>query len=118
MSLHDLTAQILQFRDARDWKQFHTPRHVAAALAIEAAELQEVLLWKTDDEVAELAATKPGHGQLSDEVADVLIYALLFAEAVGIDPEAAVTVKLARNAERYPVDETWGRPRRTDSPQS
>ena len=50
-TLSDLTQEILRFRDERDWSQFHTPRQLAAAVAIEAAELQQVLLWKTDEEV-------------------------------------------------------------------
>lgn len=108
MPLKELTAQLLAFRDDRDWKQFHSPRNLAAALAIEAAELQEVMLWMRDDEVAELVSSKEGHGRLSDEVADVLIYLLLFCEATGIDPEAAVRVKLAKNAEKYPVAESRG----------
>ena len=101
MALQDLIDEIVAFRDERDWEQFHTPRNLAAALAIEAAELQEAMLWKDEEEVAELVASKPGHVSLSDEIADVLIYALLFCEATGIDPEAAVRIKLEKNAEKY-----------------
>jgi NTP pyrophosphatase (non-canonical NTP hydrolase) len=99
-----LLAEIVAFRDERDWAQFHKPKNLAAALAIEAAELQEVMLWKDKAEVADLVASKPGHGKLSDEIADVLIYALLFCDAAGIDPDAAVRIKLKKNAEKYPVD--------------
>lgn len=108
MDLPSLIEEIVAFRDERDWQQFHTPRNLAAALAIEAAELQEAMLWKDESEVADLVASKPGHGELSDEIADVLIYALLFAYAAGIDPEVAIRVKLKKNAEKYPVEKAKG----------
>lgn len=108
-SLDDLTREILRFRDERDWAQFHTPRQLAAAIAIEAAELQEVLLWKSDAEVSQSVRTGDGAGRLRREIADVLIYALLMADAVGIDPWVAIREKLAENALKYPVDRAKGR---------
>ena len=104
MELPALVKQILAFRDERDWAQFHTPKNLAAALAVEAAELQELMLWKGKEEVDHLVSSKNGHGKLSDEIADVMIYALLFCDAAGIDPGAAVRIKLKKNAEKYPVD--------------
>jgi dCTP diphosphatase len=109
MDPQSVIEEILAFRDERDWGQFHTPRNLAVALAIEAAELQELMLWKDDSEVTELVASKPGHGELSDEIADVMIYALLFCEAAGIDPEAAIRIKLQKNGEKYPVEKSKGR---------
>jgi NTP pyrophosphatase (non-canonical NTP hydrolase) len=114
MSFRSLTDEVLAFRDQRDWKQFHTPRNLAAALAIEAGELQEALLWKDDGEVREFAASRGGHGTLSDEIADVLIYAMLFCESAGIDPEAAIRIKLKKNAEKYPVGLAKGRATKYD----
>ena len=108
MELPALVKQILAFRDERDWAQFHTPKNLAAALAIEAAELQELMLWKSEREVAELVASKSGHGQLSDEIADVLIYSLLFCDAAGVDPASAIRKKLKKNAEKYPVKQSKG----------
>ena len=108
MTLSPLIDQILAFRDERDWAQFHTPKHLANALGIEVAELQELMLWKTNREVADLIASKTGHGQLSDEIADVLVYCLLFCESAGIDPEAAIRIKLKKNAEKYPVEAAKG----------
>ena len=108
MNLQSLIDDIIAFRDERDWAQFHTPRNLAAALAIEVGELQEAMLWKDEEEVAELVASKPGHGQLSDEIADVLIFALLFCDAAGIDPTAAIRIKLEKNAAKYPVDKARG----------
>ena len=108
MELPALVKQILAFRDERDWAQFHTPKNLAAALAVEAAELQELMLWKGEEEVDHLVSSKNGHVKLSDEIADVLIYALLFCDAAGIDPDAAVRIKLKKNAEKYPVEKAKG----------
>ncbi|MDT8342111.1 MAG: MazG-like family protein [Longimicrobiales bacterium] len=111
-TLTTLTSEVLAFRDERDWAQFHTPRNLAAALAIEAAELQEEFLWKEDAEIAEYLASKPGHRAVSDEIADVVIYALLFAHASGIDLGAAVRKKLEKNREKYPVERARGSARK------
>lgn len=101
--------EVLRFRDERDWAQFHTPRQLAAALAIEAAELQEILLWKTDEQAAELMRDDAGAEGVRHEVADILIYALLMAASGGFDPVSAIREKLALNAEKYPVSESKGR---------
>ena len=108
MELPALVKQILACRDERDWAQFHTPKNLAAALAVEAAELQELMLWKGEEEVDHLVSSKNGHAKLSDEIADVMIYALLFCEAAGIYPEAAVRSKLKKNGEKYPVEKAKG----------
>ena len=108
MALKALIEEIVAFRDERDWKQFHTPQNLAAALAIEAGELQEEMLWKDEVEVADLLASQQGHGRVSDEIADVLIFSLLFCEAAGIDPAASIRIKLKKNAEKYPVGRSKG----------
>ena len=104
-----ISAEIVAFRDARDWAQFHTPRNLAAALAIEAAELQEVLLWQTDEEAAGFLSTDQGQKAVSQEVADVMIYALLLCHTLGIDPRAAIEGKLDTNETRYPAELARGR---------
>lgn len=108
-SLAELTAEVLQFVDERDWAKFHTPRQLATAIAIEAAELQETLLWKDDAEVRALITSESGSLRVRHEVADILIYVLLMAAASGIDLSAAVREKLAYNADKYPVEESKGR---------
>ena len=108
MELSPLMNQILACRDERDWVQFHTPRNLATALAVAVAELQELMLWKGEVVVDHLVSSKNGHSKLSDEIADVMIYALLFCEAAGIDPEAAVRIKLKKNGEKYPVEKAKG----------
>jgi NTP pyrophosphatase (non-canonical NTP hydrolase) len=99
----------LRFRDDRDWAQFHTPKNLAAALSIEAAELQETMLWKTDAEISEMRSVAGGRDKLAQEVADVLIFAVLFCEATGIDAAQAIRDKLATNAAKYPVEKARGR---------
>ena len=106
--LFQLTNKIIEFRDARDWKQFHTPKNLAAALAIEAAELQEVMLWKRDGEVRDLLSGE-GRERLEEEIGDVLIFALLLAQEMGIDPRDAIHRKLEKNATKYPVELSKGR---------
>lgn len=106
--IRSLIEEIVTFRDERDWHQFHTLRNLAAALAIEAGELQEVMLWKTDGEVEELLEGD-GHELITDELADVLIFALLVAFEAGVDPAEAIRRKLQLNEERYPADLSKGR---------
>ena len=98
-----LIEELVAFRDARDWGQFHTAKNLAAALSIEAGELQETMLWETDAEVDALVLSPIGRACVQAEVADVLIFALLFCEAAGIDPEQAVRQKIQENQEKYPV---------------
>jgi NTP pyrophosphatase (non-canonical NTP hydrolase) len=98
-----LQEDVLRFRDARDWKQFHNPKDLAAAVAIEAGELQEHFLWRTPAEI-EASLREPGRLRAAhDELADVLICALLCADALDADVEQIVRAKLRRNAVKYPV---------------
>ncbi len=97
-----LVDQARCFRDQREWRPFHTPRQLGAALAIEAAELQQELLWKTDREVTQALDAGPLRQRLGDELADVLLYAIYLADAAGVDLLQATSHKLARNEQRYP----------------
>ncbi len=103
-----LTAAILEFRDARDWRQFHSLRSLIVSLNLEAAELLELTQWKSDAEIAALPAEPASREALRDECADVLLYLLLIADSAGIDLAAAARAKLAKNAEKYPVDKAFG----------
>jgi dCTP diphosphatase len=100
----DLLDRIQQFRDERNWKQFHSPKNLAAAISIEVGELQETMLWKLDEEVQQLLAQKEKKQEISDEIADVLILSLLFCDSANIDPLEAIEKKLAKNAAKYPVE--------------
>lgn len=110
----DSTAALLAFREARDWKQFHTPRQVAAALAIEAGELQQAMLWKTDAEIDAGLAEGTLKAEISDEIADVLSFALLLAHDLGLDPTELIATKIAKNEQRYPVEKSRGRATKYD----
>ena len=97
------TEALIEFRDERDWKQFHDPKNLAAALSIEAAELNEVFLWMTTEGSREVDVER-----VREELADVLAYALLMADAFGLNPEEIVLEKVKRNAEKYPVEKARG----------
>jgi len=98
------------FADARDWGQFHSPKNLAMALSVEAAELLEVFQWVTDQESRRL---EPGaKAAASEEIADVLLYLLRLADALGIDPVAAAQEKMKSNERRYPVDKSRGSSRK------
>jgi dCTP diphosphatase len=98
-----LLEDLRRFRDERDWSQFHTPKNLAAAIAIEAAELQERFLWKTDAEIDRDLKTAAKKAGVAEELADVLMFALLLADRLGIDVGQAIVDKLAANAKKYPV---------------
>lgn len=112
MALRELTAELLRFRDERDWAQFHTLRNLIVSLNLEAAELLELTQWKGDGEVAALPNDPDTREALADECADVLLYLLLVAERAGIDLEAAARAKLLKNARKYPVDKARGSSRK------
>lgn len=98
--LQSLITDILQFRDDRDWKQFHNAKDLALAIAIEAGELNELFLWKTADEA--------NREKLKKELADVLIYALLLAHTEGLDVVSIIREKLEENSRKYPVNKAKG----------
>ncbi|MDP5171248.1 MAG: nucleotide pyrophosphohydrolase [Bacteroidia bacterium] len=98
--LKDLTAQWLAFRDAREWAQFHNPKDLALGLSIEAAELNELFLWKHPDEA--------DREKVKEELADVFGFAILMAHHYGFDIREIVEEKLQKNAAKYPVDKAKG----------
>jgi len=104
--IHDLTAELVAFRNERDWEQFHNPKDLALAMSIEANELLEAFLWKSPEE-AEVEKVK-------EELADVLAYALLMANHYNLDVAQIVRDKVARNAEKYPADKARGTAKKYD----
>jgi len=98
-----LIKEIIQFRDERDWKQFHTPKNLALAISIEAAELNELFLWKSDNESTHVDSNK-----ISDELADVLIYSILMAESMDFDLDEIILSKLKKNGIKYPIEKYKG----------
>ncbi len=104
-----LKASVLAFARARDWEQFHSPKNLSMALAAEAGELMEHFLWAKPDESQAIATDVAKRARVADELADVVIYALEFANVTGIDVAAAITSKMAANAKKYPVEKARGR---------
>lgn len=107
-TLADLVEEIVRFRDARDWRQFHNPKDLSLAISIEAAELLEHFLWKDAGQVETQAMDEAALADLQREVADVLIFTLLLADRLRIDPAEAIRQKLHENGEKYPVAKAKG----------
>lgn len=94
---------VLKFRDDRNWKQFHNPKDLAISLSLEAAELLEVFQWSGADlECAEKL------DKIKEELADVVNYSILIADACGLDLDEIVRAKVRRNEEKYPVEKAFG----------
>lgn len=101
-----LRDQVRTFVDERDWDQFHSPKNLAAALSVEAAELLEPFQWLQVGDAAELGAGKLAH--VRHEVADVLTYLVRLADKLDIDLMAAVAEKMALNRAKYPAGKVRG----------
>lgn len=98
-----LINEIIQFRDERNWKQFHNPKDLAISLSLEASELLENFQWKTSDD-----AVKENLENIKDEIADVAIYTMLLSHELGINLEQAIKEKIQKNKQKYPVDKAFG----------
>jgi dCTP diphosphatase len=108
VTLAELRARVQDFVHRRDWEQFHSPKNLSMSIAIEAAELMECFQWESGDRGPAPCPTPPEAAE--DELADVLIYCLAMADALGIeDLGAAVLDKLARTEVKYPAAEFKGR---------
>ena len=105
----EMRARVLAFARERDWEQFHSPKNLSMALAAEAGELMEHFLWAESKSSAEVLRDPKKRTDIEDEIADVVIYALEFANMGGIDLAAAIEAKLAKNALKYPVHKAKGR---------
>lgn len=95
-----ITDRIKKFTEERDWAQFHNAKDLALAISIEASELNECFLWKSADE--------GNVDKIKDELADILIYALLFADKYNFDLNKIISQKLDKNEKKYPVDKAKG----------
>ena len=96
--------QILKFRDDRDWKQFHNPKDLAISISLEAAELLEVFQWSGEDINAEGKMYK-----IKEELADVVNYCVLMADACNLDLDEIIQAKIKLNNKKYPVDKAKGK---------
>lgn len=101
-----LRDKLRRFAADRDWDQFHSPKNLAAALAVEAAELLEPFQWLTEEQSRHLTAEQAE--AVREEMADVLLYLIRLADKLDIDLVAAANDKIRRNAARYPVEKARG----------
>jgi NTP pyrophosphatase (non-canonical NTP hydrolase) len=103
-TLAEVQQLLIDFRDEREWQQFHSLKNLIVSLNLEAAEVLELVQWKTDAQAESLIRDERLHANLRDECADVLSYLLLICEVAGIDLLAATVAKIEKNRVRYPVD--------------
>lgn len=104
--IQELINQILKFREARDWKQFHNSKDMAISLVLEATELLEHFQWKSAEEVVEHIEVQ--RKQIGEELADILYWVLLLSHDLDVDIKAAFMAKMEKNAKKYPVDKAKG----------
>ncbi|MER5614081.1 nucleotide pyrophosphohydrolase [Streptomyces sp. NPDC002215] len=105
LDMQTLQRRLAAFAAARDWERYHTPKNLASALSVEAAELVEIFQWLTPEESARVMERPGTAHRVADEVADVLAYLLQFCEVLGIDALAALSEKIDRNESRFPAPE-------------
>jgi len=108
-TLGDLRDMVREFRDRREWAGFHTPKNLSMAIAIEAAELMEEFQWLSADEAWGLRDNARRLTAIGEELADVVIYALSFANSLDLDVTTMVLDKLSKNAEKYPEGDYRGK---------
>ena len=106
--LDEIKARVLAFAKQRDWEQFHAPKNLSMAIAAEAAELMEHFLWQSPEESKSDALEPKLRAKIEEELADVFIYAIEFANMTQIDVAAIIEQKMKRNAEKYPVEKARG----------
>jgi len=110
MSTHDLkalTETVVSHRDERDWKQFHTPKELAISLCVESAELLSLMQWKTGEQLSQTVTQK--REMIQDELADVFHSLLLLSAELNIPLDRALTQKLKKDAQKYPVNKSKGK---------
>jgi NTP pyrophosphatase (non-canonical NTP hydrolase) len=111
--LRELRDALRAFAAERDWDQFHSPRNLATALAVEAAELLEPFQWLTDEQGRSLPPEV--RAAVEEELADVLLYLVRLADKLDVDLPSAARAKMVRNAEKYPVATSRGTSRKYDA---
>ncbi len=107
-----LQRAVIEFRDARDWRQFHSLKNLILGLTIEAGELAECALWKSDAELVALADDARFREKVGEEIADVFIFLLYLCHDLDVDLAQATSRKIAVNGERYPVATAFGSARK------
>ncbi|MEI7866349.1 MAG: nucleotide pyrophosphohydrolase [Candidatus Methylumidiphilus sp.] len=103
MDIKSVQKRLREFAQEREWEQFHSPKNIATALAVEAAELLEPFQWLKEEESRRLAENPTDYARVEEEIADVMIYLLRLADLLEINLDQAVEEKIRKNAEKYPV---------------
>lgn len=112
--LDAMTAQVRVFCDARDWRKYHTPKELAIGTATESSELLQLFRFMSDERIADMFKDPDQRQAIADEVSDTLLFLLRFADLNEIDLPEALSSKLKRNGERYPVDTSSSEYRKAD----
>jgi dCTP diphosphatase len=110
--LKELTQKVVEFREARDWEQFHNAKDLALSLVLEATEVLEHFQWKNPEEV--MVYSKTNKDEIGEELADVLYWVILMSHDLELDIEEALNSKLKKNAEKYPVNKAKGTAKKYD----
>lgn len=105
-SIQEITNEIRAFRDARDWKQFHSPKEMAVAITAEAGELLQHFVWQSGQQSEQRVRER--HDEIASEMADIAILLFEFADNINVDLAAAIRAKLAKNEIRYPAEKSRG----------
>lgn len=108
-TLDDLKQIVEDFVRQRDWAKFHSPKNLAMAIGVEAGELMDLFRWHTETGSRRLMKDRKSRKAAVEELADIVICALAFANRTGIDITSAVSRKVQKNAQKYPVEEYRGR---------
>ncbi|ASJ06518.1 nucleotide pyrophosphohydrolase [Thermococcus pacificus] len=106
MDFKELERRLVEFRDARGWRKYHTPKNLAISAAVELGELLEHFQWESDGEILEAVKESGKKEAIADEIADVVIYLTLLAHELGIDLSEALERKIEKNGRKYPVGVT------------
>lgn len=104
--IEDLIKRVVEFRDARDWKQFHNPKDIALSLTLEATEVLEHFQWKSPEEIEKYIETNKN--DIGEEIADVLYWVLLMSHDLGIDVVKIFEEKMQQNEKKYPIEKAKG----------
>ena len=112
LDIANIAKRLADFARERDWEQFHSPKNIATALSVEAAELLEIFQWLTEEQSQELS--REAMEKVKEEAADVLLYLIRLGDLLHIDLAAAVDAKLAANSRKYPVHKARGSSKKYD----
>ncbi len=104
-SIKELKDLAVSFRDARNWKQFHNPKDLAISISLEAAELLEIFQWSGSD----TGVDEKKRAKVKEELADVMLYALLMADVLDLDVSEIIKEKISVNNRKYPVEKAYGK---------